>query len=151
MDTSRCNSQRFEANQCTHQTHTPQAVLEAAVISQWLWQRVMADWFALFPVTSFSDSLFTLFLFLADLPFVSVFRLISVFRPLLLFFFSLSLSYCKFCLSLPPPHVGTLPQDVCYFLCLTLFIVCVLFVCLAQCNQNVSSPRTETCWTIHFL
>lgn len=39
MDTSRCNTQRVGANQYTHtHTHTPQGILQAAVISLRLWQ-----------------------------------------------------------------------------------------------------------------
>lgn len=123
-------------------TH-PRLFLEAAVISQWLWQHVMADWFSLFPVSSFSDSLFTFFLFLADLLFVCL-SINLCFSPTVFFSFPLSCSYCKFCLSFLPPPAGTLCQDVCYFLCLTLFIIRAFFVSFAQCNQNVGSPRTRS-------
>lgn len=125
MDTSPCSSQRFEANQYTHtRTQTTGCFAgscdQSVAVAAWDGRLILS----LFPVSSFSDSLFTLFLFLADLLFVSVFRLIYVSHPLL---FSLSLSYCKFCpTSSSLCGNSTLPQFLCYFPCLTLFIVCVV-------------------------
>lgn len=139
MDTSRCNSQRFEANQCTHQTHTHPRLFFRGSCDQSVTMTACDGRLILsLPCKFFFRLSVYPFSFSGRLALCLCLSINFCFLAHCFFFF-----YCKFCLSLPPPPVGILPQDVCYFLCLTLFIVCVLFVCLAQYNQNVSSPRTR--------
>lgn len=124
MDTSRCNTQRVGANQYTH-THTPQGILQAAVISLQLWQ---PDGRLILSCSSLFFSVYSFFFFLCDLLFISVFSLICVSLPVL-FLFSSFTSTCHFFFPIDCPHPSpyfpfyslrflcNFPDLLFYFLC----------------------------------